>query len=118
MVVVLDGTLLGTVDVTEGLKEEGTLLVNTVMKPGEMRETTGFDSGKAFTVDAGHIAIEESGRGITNTPMLGAFARATGLFDLEDMADPLPHRDEPGKPGIVGADQHPLRSFGRDGHSR
>jgi pyruvate ferredoxin oxidoreductase gamma subunit len=89
IVVVLDGTLLGTVDVTEGLKEGGTLLVNTVMEPGEMREATGFDSGKAFTVDASHIAIEEIGRGITNTPMLGAFARATGLFDLEEMAKEL-----------------------------
>jgi pyruvate ferredoxin oxidoreductase gamma subunit len=89
IVVVLDGTLLGTVDVAEGLKEEGMLLVNTVMEPGDMREATGFGSGKAFTVDASHIAIEEVGRGITNTPMLGAFSRATGLFDLEDMAQEL-----------------------------
>jgi pyruvate ferredoxin oxidoreductase gamma subunit len=89
IVVVLDGTLLGTVDVTDGLKQDGILLVNTAMKPGEMRAATGFDSGKAFTVDASHIAIEEIGRGITNTSMLGAFARATGLFDLEGMAQEL-----------------------------
>jgi pyruvate ferredoxin oxidoreductase gamma subunit len=86
IVVVLDGTLLGTVDVTEGLKEDGILLVNTAMAPDEMREAAGFDTGKAFAVNASHIAIEEMGREVTNTPMLGAFARATGLFDLEEMA--------------------------------
>jgi pyruvate ferredoxin oxidoreductase gamma subunit len=89
IVVVLDDTVLGTVDVTEGLKKDGLLLVNTSMDPNEMREMSGFDTGKAFTVDASHIAIEETGREITNTPMLGAFARATGLFDMEEMAQEL-----------------------------
>ncbi|RME38587.1 MAG: pyruvate synthase [Thermoflexia bacterium] len=83
VVLVLDPTLLGTVPVTEGLKEDGILIVNTSMSPQEVRELTGFRTGKVFTVDASHIAIEEMGREITNTPMLGAFARATGLFDLD-----------------------------------
>ena len=89
VVLVLDPTLLGTVAVTEGLKEDGTLLVNTSMKPVAIREITGFHTGKVFTVDASHIAIEEMGREITNTPMLGAFARATGLFDIGDLAEQL-----------------------------
>ena len=89
VVLVLDPTLLGTVPVAEGLKEDGMLLVNTSMSPAEVREATGFKTGKAFTVDASHIAIEEMGREITNTPMLGAFARATGLFDIDDLAEQL-----------------------------
>jgi pyruvate ferredoxin oxidoreductase gamma subunit len=89
VVLVLDPTLLGTVPVAEGLKEDGTLLVNTSMSPAEVREATGFRTGKTFTVDASHIAIEEMGREITNTPMLGAFARATGIFDMEDLAEQL-----------------------------
>jgi pyruvate ferredoxin oxidoreductase gamma subunit len=88
-VLVLDPTLLGTVPVAEGLEEDGTLLVNTSMSPAEVREVTGFRTGKTFTVDASHIAIEEMGREITNTPMLGAFARATGLFDIADLAEQL-----------------------------
>ena len=40
-------------------------------------------------MDASHIAIEEMGREITNTPMLGALARATGLFAIEDLAEQL-----------------------------
>ncbi|MDH7486225.1 MAG: 2-oxoacid:acceptor oxidoreductase family protein [Anaerolineae bacterium] len=83
VVLVLDPTLLGSVPVAEGLREDGILLVNTPMSPQEVREITGFHTGKVYTVDASHIAIDELGREITNTPMLGAFARATGLFDME-----------------------------------
>ena len=89
VVLVLDPTLLATVPVTEGLQEDGTLLVNTSMSPDGVRDATGFETGKVFTVDASHIAIDEMGREITNTPMLGAFARATGIFDLDDLAEQL-----------------------------
>jgi len=89
VVLVLDPTLLGTVAVAEGLKEEGILVVNTPMGPTEVRQVTGFHTGQAFTVDASHIAIEEMGRDVTNTPKLGAFARATGIFDMEELAAQL-----------------------------
>jgi pyruvate ferredoxin oxidoreductase gamma subunit len=91
VVLVLDPTLLGTVSVAEGLKEDGILLVNTSMQPQEVREIAGFHTGKVFTVDASHIAIEEMGREITNTPMLGALARATGLFDIDALIEQVRH---------------------------
>jgi pyruvate ferredoxin oxidoreductase gamma subunit len=83
VVLVLDPTLLGPVAVTEGLKEDGVLVVNSAMSPAEVREQLDFQVGKVFTVDASHIAIEEMGREITNTPMLGAFAAATGLVSVD-----------------------------------
>jgi pyruvate ferredoxin oxidoreductase gamma subunit len=89
VVLVLDPTLLGVVAVADGLKEDGTLLVNTAMSPTKVRDITGFRTGKVFTVNASHIAIDEMGREITNTPMLGAFARATGLFKMDDLAEQL-----------------------------
>jgi pyruvate ferredoxin oxidoreductase gamma subunit len=89
VVLVLDPTLLGTVPVTKGLKQDGTLVVNTTMSPAEVRRVTGFRTGEVFTVDASHIAIEEMGREITNTPMLGAFSRATGIFDVDALAEQL-----------------------------
>ncbi len=92
VVLVLDPTLLGTVNVTEGLKEDGILLVNTNKTPAEIREMLGLKTGKVFTVDASHIAIEEMGREITNTPMIGAFAKATGLFDLDALIEQTRHR--------------------------
>jgi pyruvate ferredoxin oxidoreductase gamma subunit len=89
VVLVLDPTLLGTVPVTEGLKENVTLVVNTPVSPAEVRQITSFHTGQAFTVDASRIAIEEMGRDLTNTPMLGAFAHATGIFDIEELAEQL-----------------------------
>ena len=57
------------------------------MSPAEVRKITGYESGRVFTVNASHIAIDELGREITNTPMLGAFAQATGLFEMEALAE-------------------------------
>jgi len=89
IVVVLDPTLLATVAVAEGLKKDGTLLVNTSSSPAEVRDTTGLREGRVFVVDASHIAIKEIGREVTNTPMLGALARATALFDIEELTGEL-----------------------------
>jgi len=89
VVLVLDPTLLGVVAVTEGLQKDGTLLINTAMSPAEVREITDFKTGRVFTVNASHIAIEEMGREITNTPMIGAFASATGIFDIDELAEQL-----------------------------
>jgi len=87
IVLVLDSTILGKVDVTAGLKKNGMLIINTDKSPAELRKMLGLKTGKVFTVNASHIAIEETGRGITNTPMLGAFAKATGLFNIEEIIE-------------------------------
>jgi len=87
VVVVLDPTLLGTVKVTEGLKEGGILLVNTSGSPAEIRKQLHHTTGRVFTVDASHIAIETMGREITNTPMLGALVQVTGLFKVDDIVE-------------------------------
>ncbi len=85
MVLVLDPTLLEAVDVTEGLKENGKLFVNTDKSPAQVRDLVDFHTGKVFTVDATKIAMETLGREITNTPMLGALVKATGLLTVEDL---------------------------------
>lgn len=87
IVLVLDPTLLSTVDVAEGLKSDGLLLVNTTKSPAEIREMLNLKDGRVFTVDASNIAVEEIGREITNTPMLGALTKATGLFSLKDLIE-------------------------------
>ena len=92
IVMVLDPTLLRSVDVTEGLKGDGLLVVNTTMSPAELRAMLGVQKGKVFTVDASHIALEEIGREITNTPMLGAMVKASGMFELEDLIEQTRHR--------------------------
>jgi len=89
-VVVLDSTLLQVIDVTEGMKKDGTITVNATKKPEEL---TGLREFKVATVDATGIALElkliVAGLPVLNTPMLGAFAAATGEIKLETVIETI-----------------------------
>ncbi|RLB42290.1 MAG: pyruvate ferredoxin oxidoreductase [Deltaproteobacteria bacterium] len=85
-VVVLDSSLVETVRVTEGLKNNGTIIVNGRRHAQYYREKIG-EGFRIFLVDAGRIAVKH-GLGsptnpIVNTAILGAFAKATGLVSIE-----------------------------------
>jgi len=71
------------VDVCEGLKEDGILLVNTNETPANIRKQLGIEGRKVYTINATDISIEEIGRAIPNTPMLGALVRVSGAMKLE-----------------------------------
>lgn len=85
VVVVVNPNVLSVVDVTEGLAEDGVVIVNSPDPPARIREALGLTGKKArvFTVDATGIALETLKRDIPATLMLGAIIRATGLVDLE-----------------------------------
>jgi pyruvate ferredoxin oxidoreductase gamma subunit len=87
VVVVLDPTVIGPVDVTEGLKTEGVIIINTPQEPGEMRQQLNLGAGRVATIDATRIAIDEIGRDITNTPLLGAFAAVTSIFTVDEIVE-------------------------------
>jgi len=91
VVVVLDPSLVAIVNVTEGLKPDGTLIVNTAKSPGEVKDELGFQ-GTVATVDASKIAWEELGVPITNTTMLGALIKVLKVVELESVRSPLEHR--------------------------
>lgn len=85
IVIVLDSTLIGKVDVTAGLPDDGMLLINTNEDPREVRKKLKLTGRRIFTVDASRISRETIGKEIPNTPMLGALIRVSGLLDLEEM---------------------------------
>lgn len=88
IVIVLDPTLMDSVDVTEGIPASGTLLVNSEKSPSDIRAQFNIDAGiKVCTVDASKISTETIGRDIPNTPMLGALVKATGILDFKEMID-------------------------------
>lgn len=91
VVVVLDPSLLSIVDVTSGLKPGGIVIINTIKTPQEIREDTGI-KGKIATVGATKIAQETLGVPITNTTMIGAVIKATGVVKPESTFDPLKKR--------------------------
>ena len=91
VVVVLDPTVIAIANVDEGLKKDGILVLNVGMNPDDARKQYGF-SQRIAAVDASHIALETLGLPITNTVMLGALVKATGLIKPESIQGPLNHR--------------------------
>ena len=91
VVVVLDSGLLRIVDVTSGLKEKGTLILNT-RRPIQDIEAKFGTKWRLAIVDATKIARELLGVPIVNTTMLGALLRVTGVVKLESLSEPLRQR--------------------------
>lgn len=90
IVVVLDPSLIEPARVTEGLKPGGILLVNTAESPDVLRQRLNLpETVRIYTVDASTIALETVGKDVPNTPMLGALARVTGVFELESMIEAI-----------------------------
>ena len=111
-VIVVDETLLRSVDVTSGLSEEGAIIVNSRKSPAEVREQLHGYRGKVCTVDAGSISQETLGRNIPNTPMLAAAVEVSKVIDkdrfLEDMEGSLRHKFA-SKPQVVEGNMRALR---------
>jgi pyruvate ferredoxin oxidoreductase gamma subunit len=87
IVVVLDESLLGAIDVTKGAPADAVVLVNTEMSPAELRKHSGLKGGRLFTIAATRIATETIRRPIPNTPMVGALTRITDLFPIDKVLE-------------------------------
>jgi len=97
-VVVLDPTLLSVANVTDGLRSNGWILVNT---PGALPGAEAYRDFRIATVDANTIALEHRlgsrSAPIVNTSILGGFARATGLVGIDAIVEAI-RREVPLKP--------------------
>ncbi len=91
IVVVLDASLPKLVKVSDGLHEDGIVILNTALDEKSVREVFGIRSRFA-RVDANTIAREVLGLPITNTTMLGALLKATGIVGLDAIDDALDKR--------------------------
>lgn len=88
-VVVVDETLLHSVHVTEGLKRDGAIIVNTSRTAEEIRPLLRGYKGAVYTVDARAISEETLGKNFPNTPMLAAAVAVTGVMDKEDFTEQM-----------------------------
>ena len=80
-VVVVDESLIETVDVLKGLKPDGAIIVNTPKTPAEVRKELGEYPGRVCTIDARRISEEVLGKNFPNTPMLAATVKVSGVVD-------------------------------------
>lgn len=113
-VVVVDETLLNSVNVTKGLSIDGALIINTSKTADEIRGELLEDyRGPIYTVDAKRISEEALGRYFPNTPMLAAAVKVSGVIEKEhfikDMEESFKHKF-PGKPEIVKGNMKALKA--------
>ena len=111
-VVVVDESLLKSVDCTAGLKKEGAIVINTKKTPEEVSvELKGYE-GKVYTIDARTISEETLGAYFPNTPMLAAVVKVSGVLEVnrfvEDMEGSFRHKFA-SKPQVIDKNMAALK---------
>jgi len=110
-VVVVDDTLLETVNVTSGLKESGAIIINTTKEIDDLKPLLKGYKGKVYTIDARKVSIEALGKYFPNTPMLASVVKVTNIMSeedfLKDMQDSFKHKFAK-KPDVIDGNMKAL----------
>ena len=111
-VVVVDETLLKSVDVTAGLNAEGAIVINSDRAHEEFRPLLRGYTGKVYTIDARTISEECLGGYFPNTPMLSAIVKVSGVMEPErfvaDMEASFHHKFAT-KPQVIEGNMNCMR---------
>lgn len=111
-VVVVDEGLLETVDVTEGLKEDGGIVVNTAKPPEQIKEHLHGYKGNVYTIDARRVSVACLGKYFPNTPMLAAIVHVSGVMEKEtffsEMENSFSHKFA-SKPEVIEGNMNALK---------
>ena len=95
-VVVVDDTLLESVNVTDGLKDEGAIVINTTKNADYLKSVLKGYKGNVYTIDARKVSMETLGKYFPNTPMLAAIVKVSGIMEdealLKDMEGSFKHK--------------------------
>jgi pyruvate ferredoxin oxidoreductase gamma subunit len=84
-VVIVDDSLIGTIDLTKGLKKGGAILVNSNKTPKELYDSLDGYTGKLYTIDASKISRECLKANYPNTALLAAIVNITGIMSKEEL---------------------------------
>lgn len=111
-VVVVDDTLLESVDVTAGLKETGAIVINTTKDVEAIKPLLKGYKGKIYTIDARKISEEALGKYFPNTPMLAAIVKVSNIMTeeefLNDMKTSFKHKFSK-KPDVIEGNMKALQ---------
>ena len=103
-VVVVDESLLSTVDVTAGLNPEGAIVINSRRPAGELRPLLNGYTGAVYAIDARRISEKYLGGYFPNTPMLSAIVQVSKVLDpgrfIADMEASFRHKFA-SKPDVI-----------------
>ena len=110
-VVVVDETLLDSVHVTDGLKKDGAIVINTARPKEEIIPKLKGYEGEVYTIDARRISMETLGRYFPNSPMLAAIVKDSGIMEeerfLEEMRKSYAHKFA-SKPEVIEGNMNAL----------
>ena len=111
-VVVVDDTLLESVNVTDGLKEEGAIVINTTKNKEELESLLNGYKGRVYTIDARKVSMETLGKYFPNTPMLAAIVKVSGIMNeeefIKDMEGSFKHKFAK-KPEVIDGNMKALK---------
>jgi 2-oxoacid:acceptor oxidoreductase gamma subunit (pyruvate/2-ketoisovalerate family) len=89
-VVVVDPTLVKSIDITAGLKEGGLIIINSDKKPEEFKLPSKF---KVVTTNATEIAVRNKlgslSAPIVNTAIVGAVVKILNLTRIDSLAEAI-----------------------------
>ncbi len=88
-VVVVDDTLLESVDVTAGLKEIGAIVINTTKDNEYIKKALKGYKGAIYKIDARKISIEALGKYFPNTAMLAAIVKVSEVMTDEELLNDM-----------------------------
>lgn len=88
-VVVVDDTLLESVDVTAGLKETGAIVINTTKSAKQLKSVLNNYKGEIYTIDARKVSMEALGRYFPNIPMLAAIVKVSKVMTEEELLNDM-----------------------------
>lgn len=111
-VVVVDETLLKAVDVTNGLKEKGGIVINTTKSLDEIKPLLKNYNGNIYTIDAKKISEDALGKYFPNVPMLAAIEKIAGIMPDDDfvknMEESFKHKFAK-KPEVIDGNMQALK---------
>lgn len=81
MLIIMDDSLIGMPETYAGLKEGGSIIINTKKPLEELHVPP--QTGMVAAVDATGISEKLMGKNVPNTSVLGAFAKVSGMVDRE-----------------------------------
>ncbi len=97
--------------VTDGLKADGGIVVNTSKSPDEIREKLNGYTGKVYTIDARKVSKACLGKYFPNTPMLAAIVKVSGVMEkeifLKEMENSFSHKFA-SKPEVIEGNMNAL----------
>jgi len=83
-VAVVDETLLGAVNVTQGLNKDGAIILNTSKSKAEILPLLNDYEGSVFTIDARKISLATLGKYFPNTPMLASVVKISKIIPEDE----------------------------------